>query len=714
MPTLKEYTLSVIIPSRNEIFLNKTIEDILEHKRGKTQIIVGLDGDWPSEPIKDHPDVVVLHYSESIGQRAITKQCARLSKAKYIAKTDAHCAFDEGFDIKMLEAFKKVGDNIVMCPVMRNLHVFDWVCPDGHRRYQGESGVCTECGKETTKDVVWIAKTNPQSWSYCFDPEPHFQYFQEYKKRAIKEDNLTESMSLQGSFFMMTREKYFALDIDDENLGSWGSQGLTVACKFWLSGGRVLINHSTWYAHCFRTKGGDFGFPYDNPMREVKNNRKYVKELFFENKWEGQIKPLSWLLEKFWPVPEWKDEDLIRIKKFDSMVTVTHIPEIQSPLLGSEIGPTVSAPFPVASSTDTVADNTGSRERMSPLAKSFTSINCSKTIATEDIFGMEDKSHMSGITTPNIVTNVVNDGDILSDTSSAMTRDRSNQPGIHKTMNGVIDSIDSNCSISPFIGSTNPIPTSSNIINTNLGEQSFNIDGTDIGDSKKIIHIPTKSILYYTDCQLNIKLAKKCREYVKASGLPITSVSLKPMPWFGNNIYFEGERGVLTMFRQILAGLEAMKEDVVFFAEADCLYPKEHFDFIPTKEDVFYYNSNVWRTRLNDDFSVYFDHQSVSGLCAYRELLIKEYKERVHRVELEGFRHNGYEPGTRSIRRGGFSDYKYERWQSKIPYVDIRHGNNLTESRWSQDKFRNKSTCQNWKETYEVPGWGKISNIIKL
>ena len=53
-------------------------------------------------------------------------------------------------------------DDWTMVPIMRNLHAFDWVCEDGHRRYQGPSGVCTTCQKPTTKDVVWIAKQSIQ------------------------------------------------------------------------------------------------------------------------------------------------------------------------------------------------------------------------------------------------------------------------------------------------------------------------------------------------------------------------------------------------------------------------------------------------------------------------------------------------------------------------------------------------------------------------
>lgn len=306
---MSKYDLSIVIPSRNEMFLSKTIEDILEKKRGKTQIIATLDGAWADPPIKDHPDIVLIHYSESIGQRAAMNKAASLSEAKYIAKCDAHCGFDEGFDVKLLADMK---DEWTMVPIMRNLHAFDWICPEGHRRYQSPSGVCTTCGKETKRDVVWIAKTNPASDSYCFDSEPHFQYFREWRKSPQYQEQLktglTETMSLQGSFFMMTREKYWELGICDEAFGSWGSQGIETAVKTWLSGGKVMVNHKTWYAHLFRTQGGNFSFPYKMSYQQQESAKAKARDLFFNNK-------LVPLLEKFWPVPGWDEKSLNDLQK---------------------------------------------------------------------------------------------------------------------------------------------------------------------------------------------------------------------------------------------------------------------------------------------------------------------------------------------------------------------------------------------------------------
>jgi glycosyltransferase involved in cell wall biosynthesis len=308
---MEDYDLSILIPARNEMFLGATINDILRNIEGKTQIIVVLDGFKPDPPLAPDPRILLIYNPEAVGQRAATNQAAKLSKAKYVMKVDAHCSFDKGFDVKMMEVMH---DDWTMAPLMKNLHAFDWVCEDGHRRYQGPSGPCNVCGKETTRDVVWIAKDSPKSISYCFDATPHFQYFGEYSKRPEARGDITESMSLQGSCFMMTRAKYWELGICDENFGSWGSQGIEVAAKTWLSGGAVMVNHKTWYAHMFRTQGGDFSFPYPISGRDQEKAKRMARDLFFNNKWPLQKRPLSWLVERFWPVKGWTDEDLQKLK----------------------------------------------------------------------------------------------------------------------------------------------------------------------------------------------------------------------------------------------------------------------------------------------------------------------------------------------------------------------------------------------------------------
>jgi glycosyltransferase involved in cell wall biosynthesis len=310
--------LSILIPARNEEFLARTIEDIVENIEADTEVIVVLDGEWANPPIPQHPRVNVIFLAESIGQRAATNLACRLSEAKYIMKVDAHCSFDKGFDRKLIEDMQ---DDWTVVPTMRNLHAFNWECECGFTHYQDKGSKCPECRKEMVKKMVWEPRKGTRNYSYCFDSEPHFQYFGEFSRRPEGQGELTESMSIQGSCFMLTREKYWELNISDEAFGSWGSQGIEVACKTWLSGGKVMINHKTWYAHMFRTKQANgFGFPYPQSGKQVDNAKKVARELFFEGKWGKAIRPVSWLVERFAPVPGWSQEDLDNLKNTEKVV----------------------------------------------------------------------------------------------------------------------------------------------------------------------------------------------------------------------------------------------------------------------------------------------------------------------------------------------------------------------------------------------------------
>lgn len=330
---IMQYQLSVILPARNEMFLSRTIQDIIENKEAETEIIAVLDGEWANPEIPQHPNVNVIYVPESIGQRAATNLGVKLSKAQYIMKADSHCSFDKGFDRKMIEFMEEHGD-ITSVPIMRNLWAFDWKCMKcGKKWYQGPTPTkCQEdnfrgTGKpcDSTKfkrKMMWVGKKNPQSWTYCFDTEPHFQYFNEYKRRPgvrqkARETGFSETMSLQGSCWMMSKEKYSEFAKDREELGSWGNEGLEIACKEWLSGGKVLVNHKTWYAHMFRTQGGDFGFPYHQGGRDVSRTKQKVWESIKNKKLPNQIYPVSWLIKKFSPVPKWNDEDVKNLEEYE-------------------------------------------------------------------------------------------------------------------------------------------------------------------------------------------------------------------------------------------------------------------------------------------------------------------------------------------------------------------------------------------------------------
>jgi hypothetical protein len=316
------FDLSFIIPARNEFFhdldlLHHTVNNVLANTSDRSQIIVILDGydsGWPPTPLPINPRVTVLHHAKSIGQRAACNEGVRVSSAKWICKLDAHCAVGPRFDELMTAQCDYL---TTLIPVQYNLHAFSWCCKQcKHETYQGpKPAKCAKCGSRYSKiaikwqprgwkerDGVWEGRPKTTAWR--FDSALHFQYWGELGKRYPPGQQLTPTLSCLGACWMLQRERYWELEGMDEQHGSWGQQGTELACKSWLSGGQMLVNHDTWFAHLFRTQQG-FGFPYANPG--IEKARARSKEIWLNGKWPKAKYPLKWLIDKFAPVPDWSN-----------------------------------------------------------------------------------------------------------------------------------------------------------------------------------------------------------------------------------------------------------------------------------------------------------------------------------------------------------------------------------------------------------------------
>ena len=306
--------LSIIIPARNEIFLQQTIDDILENIEADTEIIAILDGYWPDPPIPDHHRVTIVHHPESIGQRAAVNEGARISQAKYIMKADAHCAFGKGFDRILIEDCKY---DWTMIPMLYNLHAFDWKCVKcGDRTYQGfKPKLCKKCQHaEFEMIMVWKPREGKGPYvSWRFYNQMQFKQWRKHCKRSEAQGDFVETLSFAGPCFFMHRKRFKRLGGCDEAHGSWGQFGTEWACKTWLSGGKLITTRKTWFAHLFRTgnfKGSGHGgssFPYPISGRDQEFAKQYSRDYWLNDKWPKAKYPLSWLIDKFKPVPDWHD-----------------------------------------------------------------------------------------------------------------------------------------------------------------------------------------------------------------------------------------------------------------------------------------------------------------------------------------------------------------------------------------------------------------------
>ena len=308
------FNLSVIIPARNEEWLARTIDDILQHSSEQTEVIVILDGYWPNPGIIDNNRVTLIHHTEPIGQRAATNEGARFSRAKYILKCDAHCSFDNDFDSKLIKPYEtgQLTTDITTIPRMFNLHVFNWFCPDcGDEIYQSPTPTsCLKCGgNKQERKIYWKPRLTKKTDFGRIDNELRFKYWQSFNKRPEARGTISPVMCCVGAGWMMTRDRYWELDGLDEAHGSWGQMGVEIACKSWLSGGQQVVNKRTWFSHLFRTQGGDFSWPYEIKESDVQRAREHSKYLWLENNWKKANRPFSWLIERFAPVPTWETEN---------------------------------------------------------------------------------------------------------------------------------------------------------------------------------------------------------------------------------------------------------------------------------------------------------------------------------------------------------------------------------------------------------------------
>jgi len=232
----------------------------------------------------------------------------------------------------------------------------------------------------------------------------------------------------------------------------------------------------------------------------------------------------------------------------------------------------------------------------------------------------------------------------------------------------------------------------------------------------------TLGCIYYTDNRIDgnryDNIFKLTQKYISASGLPIVSCSLKPIDFGDTRIVLEGrERSYPTMVLQILTALEAGTTKYVFFTEHDVLYHPCHFDFTPPTDDLYYYNVNNWRWLYLQDYLItYSDLTSLSSLCCNRELAIRHYKFRLDHIKENKFdeirsreprwaRRFGYEPGTKSRRRGGLTDEEHVKRRSMLPNIDIRHRCTFSRPKVTLEEFIHKPSDFVQVGLDDIPGW---------
>ena len=263
--------LSIIIPSRVEKYLQKTVDDLNQKAREPIEVIVVLDGYLPDKPISG---AIVLPMSK-IGMRACINEGTNVSKGDYIMKTDEHCMFDEGFDVKLKADCE---DNWVVTPRRYRLDAENWkILEDGRP---------------------------PVDYMYQAIIDGALRGWKDLDRGEKNKDILIDdTMSFQGSCYFMKRKYWFDLlyPMDDVNYGPFANEAQEICNKVWLSGGEVKVNKKTWYAHWYRTQNL-YNFSKEQ-LKEFNDSvdagHKYCID-YWLHKWQG-LHDYKWLVDKFNP-----------------------------------------------------------------------------------------------------------------------------------------------------------------------------------------------------------------------------------------------------------------------------------------------------------------------------------------------------------------------------------------------------------------------------
>jgi len=281
--------LSIIIPHRRCVYVEKTIQSLLDGAEGEIEIIVHVDEPAPKEKEVKDPRVHYYYSLSPIGMRAGINVGLSKAKGEYIMKTDDHCVFAKGYDTVLNE----MSYDWLVVPRRYSLHADNW---DRDLRMP-------------IKDYHYLSWPKVDSnYGYCMFP----QEWKERTRERMRGYDIDDTMSIQGSCYLANKDYFMKLVglLDDrpETYSTFSGEQLEVGLKYWLGGGEVKVNKNTWYAHLFKNKKYYVGNRQD---------RDYKKELKTLAGWDWAAKhwmrdeepkmvhKMKWLVNKFWPIPGW-------------------------------------------------------------------------------------------------------------------------------------------------------------------------------------------------------------------------------------------------------------------------------------------------------------------------------------------------------------------------------------------------------------------------
>jgi glycosyltransferase involved in cell wall biosynthesis len=270
--------VSVIIPSRNETYLQKTVDDLLDKARGDVEVVVILDEN--DQPIREREGLRVYKKEGKPGMKSAINQAVALSTGEWLMKCDAHCMFGEGYDTILSSQGEK---NWIVIPRRHSLNAEKWTI------------------KEYRPTVDYEYFVFP--FAEVTSVRTGGKWYERMEER--KDIMIDETMVFQGSCWFMHRDHYVntcKLEINPDTRDEFVLEPEELAFKSWLSGGKVMVNKNTWYAHYHKGKGNRGYFIDKKPMRK---QRVFHIDYWMHDKWPKAKIKMADFVNKFMPIPGW-------------------------------------------------------------------------------------------------------------------------------------------------------------------------------------------------------------------------------------------------------------------------------------------------------------------------------------------------------------------------------------------------------------------------
>lgn len=293
--------LSIIIPSRKERWLTQTINDLLTKAEGEVEIIVVSDGFQPDPLPSDDPRVRYHLHGEahqSIGMRDSINVGVEMAKGEYIMKIDGHCMVGQGYDRILTENCED-----------------DWVVVPSRYRLDVEKWEIIEDGRPPV-DYMFVAYPYERPGDMTCGLHGDIWKQANHERKDIVIDDL---MTFQGSCYFM--KKSYWVPLDSTKYGPFTHESQEISMRAWLSGGRVVVNKNTWYAHLHKGKTYGTGYGFSNEQWKAwgenhERGRTYCMDYWINTK--DYEYDFEWLIDKFWDfagegIPTWPTDWITKI-----------------------------------------------------------------------------------------------------------------------------------------------------------------------------------------------------------------------------------------------------------------------------------------------------------------------------------------------------------------------------------------------------------------